>query len=158
MFVFSVCRLVSRRCHNISTIPRLSAAPHRTVLALLTHTAPHMCHSRAVFGRAMRCNFVSTDSPRLCAGGVSSHRPALCCLLSSGGVTRHLRYYETIRLPMSVSSSSPITVVGTLSHPWKRTWGLPGCRAVSLSCMPWSQTPGRGCSQASCGCIRVGFR
>ena len=42
MFVFSVCRLVSRRRHYISTIPRLSAAPHRTVLALLMHTAPHM--------------------------------------------------------------------------------------------------------------------
>ena len=42
MFVFSVCRLVSRRRHYISTIPRLSAAPHRTVLALLMRTAPHM--------------------------------------------------------------------------------------------------------------------
>ena len=114
--MFSVCRLVSRRCYYISTIRQLSAAPLRTVLALLTHTAPHMCHSRAVFGRAMRCNFVSTNSPRLCAGGVSSHRSTLCCLLSSGGVTRHLRYYETIRLPMLVSSASPVTVVGTLSH------------------------------------------
>ncbi len=36
------CRLVSRRCHNISTILQLSPAPLRTVLALFTHTAPHV--------------------------------------------------------------------------------------------------------------------
>ena len=40
-FVFSVIHLVSRWCHNISTIHPLSLAPLRTVLALLTHTAPH---------------------------------------------------------------------------------------------------------------------
>lgn len=33
-------RLVSRRCHSISTIHPLAPAPHRTVLAQLTHTAP----------------------------------------------------------------------------------------------------------------------
>ena len=41
-FVFSVRRLVSRRCHSISTISRLSLTPLRTVLAQFTHTAPHM--------------------------------------------------------------------------------------------------------------------
>gem|GEM_PF-5942452 len=39
-FVFSVCRLVSRRCHIISTFHQLAPAPRRTVLAQLTHTAP----------------------------------------------------------------------------------------------------------------------
>jgi len=29
MFVFSVCRLVSRRCHSISTMYPLAPAPHR---------------------------------------------------------------------------------------------------------------------------------
>ena len=29
MFVFSICRLVSRRCHNISTLYPLAPAPHR---------------------------------------------------------------------------------------------------------------------------------
>ena len=41
-FVFSVCRLVSRRCHDISTILGCHPAPHRTVLALFMHTAPHI--------------------------------------------------------------------------------------------------------------------
>jgi hypothetical protein len=41
-FVFSVCRLVSRRCHIISTFHQLAPAPLRTVLALLTHTAPQI--------------------------------------------------------------------------------------------------------------------
>ncbi len=41
-FVFSVCRLVSRRCHDISTFHRLAPAPLRTVRALLTHTAPQI--------------------------------------------------------------------------------------------------------------------
>jgi len=39
MFVFSVCRLISRRCHIISTIHPLAPAPHRTGLADFPHPA-----------------------------------------------------------------------------------------------------------------------
>jgi hypothetical protein len=39
--VFSVCRLVSRRCHNISTLTNWGQPPPRTGRAPLTHPAPH---------------------------------------------------------------------------------------------------------------------
>jgi len=39
MFVFSVYRLVSRRCHIISTMYPLAPAPHRTGLADFPHPA-----------------------------------------------------------------------------------------------------------------------
>ena len=119
------------------------------------HTAPHMGPSRVL--RAMRCSFISTGTPRLSMDGNSLHHVTMCGLLSSSGITRLHRYYEAIRLPMFASSASPITVVGALSHPWKRTWGLPGCRVVLLSCMPWSRTPGRGHRLAICGGFRIGF-
>jgi len=38
-FVFSVFRLVSRRCHHISTIHQLAPAPHRSVRAVFPHPA-----------------------------------------------------------------------------------------------------------------------
>ena len=41
-------RLVSRRCHIISTIHQLSLTPLRTVLALFTHTAPHIVNSQKI--------------------------------------------------------------------------------------------------------------
>mgnify|MGYP000049663395 CR=1 FL=1 len=44
MFVFSVCRLVSRRCHNISTMYPLAPAPHRTGRGALHHPAPSLSH------------------------------------------------------------------------------------------------------------------
>jgi hypothetical protein len=98
-FVFSVCRLISRRCHIIPSVAGCPSAPPRTVLALFTHTAPHSAiHTLS----CMLCDAISWTpfTLRLCAAGVSSHRPALCRLLSSSGITRLLRYYETIRLPM----------------------------------------------------------
>ena len=91
----------------------------------------------------MRHNFVATGSPLLRSARVSSCRASVCYLLSSGGITRLLWYYEVIRLPMPDSSACLLSVVGTLFHPWKRTWGLPGCRTVSMSYMPWSKTPGK---------------
>jgi len=41
-------RLVSRRCHIISTIHQLALTPLRTVLALFTHTAPHIVNSQKI--------------------------------------------------------------------------------------------------------------
>ena len=43
----------------------------------------------------------------------------------------------------ATDSASLISVVGAHSHPWKNPQGLPGCRAFTVSCMPWSQTPGK---------------
>ena len=80
VFVFSVCRLVSRRCHIISTLHQLSPAPLRTVRALLTHTAPQTvihnfrCYaqqfrfhrfSASVFGRCLPTSLDHLSSPSL---------------------------------------------------------------------------------------------
>jgi hypothetical protein len=65
-FVFSVCRLISRRCHIIPSILSCPSAPLRTVLALLTHTAPHSvfhmlsqqasaCYAMWFRGHCIRC-------------------------------------------------------------------------------------------------------
>ena len=45
-FVFSVCRLVSRRCHTISTLRRSFPVPRRTGLGALHHPAPSSGHPR----------------------------------------------------------------------------------------------------------------
>ncbi len=45
--MFSVSRLVSRRCHKISSILRLCPTPHRTVRARLRHTALQMSIDRS---------------------------------------------------------------------------------------------------------------
>ncbi len=118
-FVFSVCRLVSRRCHAISSILGCPTRPSQNrACAIYAHGSSH-CRSLAILLRAMRCKFVATGSPRLGAADVSSHRSTMCRLLSSGGITRPRWYYETIRLPMRDKRRLPFTVVGALSHPWK---------------------------------------
>ena len=84
----------------------MAPAPPRTVLALLTHTAPHKYTSRlckqvsllAFVG--MRCNFVSTVSLFLSITDVSSQHCYLCGILSSSSITRLLRYYDAIRIPL----------------------------------------------------------
>ena len=128
-FVLSVCRLVSRRCHIISTFHQLVPAPRRTVRAQLTHMAPQTI----IRGLApMRSSFVATASPLLCAAGVSLLCSTICRLLPSGGITRLRWYYETIRLPAAVLPSSLCAVVG-------HTLGLSPLTALSCS----SESSGR---------------
>ncbi len=43
----------------------------------------------------------------------------------------------------AIGSAFLISVVGALSHPWKHPRGLPGCRVFTVSCVPWSPTPGK---------------
>ncbi len=128
-------RLVSRRCHKISTIHPLAPAPHRTVRALFTHMVIHKVS-------AMRCSFVATCSPPLRAEDVSSHRSTMCGILSSSGITRLHQYYDAIRLP---ALDLPFSLFGrpAYSHLWKQVQGLPGYRIITMSDMPWSPTPGK---------------
>jgi hypothetical protein len=107
---------------------------------------------------AMRCSFVATGSPRLGADGVSSHRPAMCRLLSSGGIARLLRYYETIRLPVrdglllsSCGCRSLLPSVEARTGPP----GLPRCRNVVHAMVPDS---GAQAGPGHCGPARVDFR
>src|SRR3990172_5650849 len=118
--------LVSRRCHIISTIHQLALAPLRTVLALFTHTAPHIVslHDHPAFS-AVRCSFVSTDSPLLRAEGVSSHRATMCSFLPSSSITRLLWYSEAIRLPVSHLPSSLFSCPA-YSLCYERDTGPPG--------------------------------
>ena len=124
-------------------VPLAGHPPLRTVLALFTHTAPHASIRLEVSFLTRRVNFVSTVTSRLSADRVSFSRVAVCYLLSSGGVTRLLRYYEVIRLPDAVQPFLPVTVVRAFSHSWEQRQGLPGYRVIVMSNMPWSRTPER---------------
>jgi len=88
----------------------------------------------------MRRNFVSTDSPFPSTDGVSSCRAIMCGLLPSSGITRLHRYYEAIRLPTLHLPFSLFGCSGILPLR-EETWGLPGCRIITISDMPWSLTP-----------------
>jgi len=91
---------------------------------------------------AIRCSFVSTCSPPLRAEDVSSHRSTMCGILPSSGITRLHQYYNAIRLP---APDLPSSLFGrpAYSRPWKQVQGLPGCRTIPVSDMPWSPTPGK---------------
>jgi len=54
-------RLVSRRCHSISTIQQLCPAPHGTVLALLRHTALQL----SLYSKACSVSYQVVDNARL---------------------------------------------------------------------------------------------
>jgi len=62
---------------------------------------------------AMRHDFVFTREPVLRGVRVSSCRASARHLLSSGGITRHHRYYEVIRLPRAVSVPPRFRLVST---------------------------------------------
>jgi len=120
----------------------LAPAPLRTVLALFTHTAPHMVNSRSrrTAFSAIRRNVVSTTSPHLSTEGVSSRRATMCGPLPSSSITRLHRYYWAIRLP------TPYLLFSLFGCPayspcGKKAQGLPGCRIITMSDMPWSPTP-----------------
>ena len=123
--MFSVSRLVSRRCHNISTILQLSPAPLRTALAQFTHAAPrkiiHQITSR-------RCEAVLFPPVlRVWARPMFPHSArSLRRLLSSSGITRLHRYYEAIRLPKSHRSSLPCFGCSDPLSFWKANLGPPG--------------------------------
>lgn len=73
-----------------------------------------MVNSRILSLSAMRRSFVATDFPSLGTVGVASRRATICGLLSSSGVTRLHRYYETIRLPAHLLPSSLFGCYGIL--------------------------------------------
>src|SRR5215475_9478131 len=117
---------------------------------------------------AMRSSFVVTVSPPLGADDVSLLCLTICRLLPSGGITRPHWYYETIRLPAAglpsslwavvrhtLSLTSQLVVVSLLR---KQQQGLPGCRVVSMSRMPWSSTPRKPATPRHYGVAGVDFR
>jgi len=65
-----------------------------------------------------------------------------CDRLPSSSITRLLRYYAAIRLPVSRLPSLLVIACPAYSLPCKAKQGLPGCRISSISNMPCSQTPG----------------
>jgi hypothetical protein len=88
---------------HYSVHTQLSLRPSQNRACAINAHGSSQCLSHAIpAGICMLCDVVSWPlySLRLSAAGVSPHRLTLCRLLSSGGVTRLLRYYETIRLPM----------------------------------------------------------
>jgi hypothetical protein len=90
----------------------------------------------------MRCSFVVTATPYMSTDDVSSHHAPMCSLLSSSSITRLHRYYEAIRLPVSHLPSSLFSCPAYSRYSERNTQGLPGCRVITMSNMPWSSTPG----------------
>ena len=93
------CRLVSRRCHTISTIQPLLPAPRRTGLGVLHHPAPSLSPPR-------RLNLLCRMGQSRCHGffrPVSAHVSLTCPLkpapLCSACITRPHRSYGCLRLP-----------------------------------------------------------
>ena len=75
---------------------------------------------------AMRRSLVVTESPLLCAVGVSLPRSTLRRLLPSSGITRLRRYYEAIRLPASHRSVLPCFGCSDRLPPSEEDAGPPG--------------------------------
>jgi len=103
MFVFSVYRLVSRRCHAISTVYPLAPAPHRTGRADFPHPA---LQSGSQVCSVDPISLIVDSVPLTMLSQVLC--PALspfldtpdCQSLPSTGITRLLWYYGLIRLPV----------------------------------------------------------
>ena len=138
-----------RRCHIISTFHQLVPAPRRTVRAQLTHTAPQTI-IRALI--ETRCGAVLWPPlPRFCVRPVFpySARPSVAsfppaALPAFAGTMRRSDSLSLICLPpfgrlWAYSRSLSSYCVELFLR--KQRQGLPGCRAVSMSRMPWSPTP-----------------
>ena len=136
-FVFSVCRLVSRRCHNISTMSNWGQPPPRTGRAPLTHPAPHgyfpatqdaaFCKrsgyhrdSAAECGRCLVQLAITARPPSLHRGVPSGSAR----LRSTGLDFRLLRYYAAFRLPHRRLPPSPLRLVGHTHPRWIRAVGI----------------------------------
>ena len=155
-FVFSVCRLVSRRCHNISTIHQLAPAPHRTGLAVFPHPAlqtgslisrvdPAVSLKNFTFGSCLaisdsRFSFVDNSLPAL--GPVIVSPPRYTCLstpsllqhyLSSSVLWVDPTTYTSYFGLVSLASSTP-----TLAE---EGIGPPRLLQNPLDSMPWTMTP-----------------
>ena len=74
---------------------------------------------------------------------VAPVRAPLCHCLPSSGITRYLRYYAMIRLPLHYFDS--LTFLSLVGHtplfPKKNIEDLPSCRYIFMSSVPRSPTP-----------------
>jgi len=154
MFVFPVCRLVSRRCHNISTIHQLSPAPlQNRACAIYAHGS-----SNGLLLSAMRSSSVNIFS-RFCVRSMfpCSARPsvdpfppaALPAFIGTMG--------RSDSLPL-ICPPSLCSVVGAYSRFQKKPQGLTSYLSVLMSLMPRSPTPEESLLPRLCGCSLVGFR
>ncbi len=121
-FVFSVCRLVSRRCHHISTIHQLAPAPHRTGRAVFPHpalqTGSH--RSRVDFSSTIsdsRFSFVDNSLLALCPLIVSP--PRYTCL-STSSLHRHYPVSLVQWVDPTTYAPSPGLVSSASGTPFKR--------------------------------------
>ena len=144
MFVFSVYRLVSRRCHIISTMYPLAPAPHRTGLADLPHPAlqagSHTCGINPLAAISdSRFSSVDNASPGSVPGIVSPTRYAC---LSTPSLHQHYPASSVLWIdPTSCTSSSNLVPsVPSTPLPEEGT-GPPRFLENPLHQMPWTMTP-----------------
>ena len=105
MFVFYVCRLVSRRCHTISTVYPLAPAPHRTGRADFPHPAlqaSSQVSSIDLLPQSLIADSVPLTMPFqvLCPALSPFLDTPACQSLPSTGIARLHWYYGLIRLPV----------------------------------------------------------
>ena len=117
----------------------LAPAPLRTVLALFTHTAPHI----ELQITSLLCGAISLPLvPRFCERPVFPHTTLPC--VASFPPAALPAIFGTTRLSDSLwlICLSPSSVVRHTLNPLREAQGLPGCRVITMSNMPWSPTPG----------------
>jgi len=93
------CRLVSRRCHTISTIQPLLPAPRRTGLGVLHHPAPSLSPSTKVEPSVSNGSVTLSWFLRPVSAHVSLTCPLKPAPLCSVCITRPHRSYGCLRLP-----------------------------------------------------------
>ncbi len=120
----------------------LAPAPLRTVLALFTHTAPHIVNSQRIHGPSLLCNAILfPPGTRFCERPMFPH-VALPCVASFPPAALPA-FTGTMRLSDSLCHIClpPSSVVRHTLFNTRETQGLPGCRVFTMSDMPWSLTP-----------------
>jgi len=123
----------------------LSPAPLRTVLALFTHTAPHIViHLESKHTDSLLYDVILFPPvPRFCERPMFPHVALLC--VASFPPAALPAFTGTIRLSDSLClvCLPPSSVVRHTLFSSREAQGLPGCRVFTMSNMPWSLTPGK---------------
>ena len=144
MFVFSVCRLVSRRCHTISTLYPLAPAPHRTGRADFPHPAlqtgsqvssinPTVNLTFGSLAAISDSRFSSVDNaPPGSVPGIVS--PPRYTYLSTPSLHQHYPASSVIWVDPTTCTSSSNLVASVLSTPFQRKIQvLPGSWKIPLT-------------------------
>ena len=148
MFVFSVYRLVSRRCHAISTVYPLAPAPHRTGRADFPHPALQSGSQVSSVNPTFESLAAIPDSRFSSVDNVfPGSEPCIVSLprytcLSTPSLHRHYPVSLVLWIDPTTCTSSSNLVPSVPSTPFQRKIQvLPGSQKIPFNNMPWTMTP-----------------